>query len=355
MIFKYPCVEINLNKITHNVKLLSKSCNLFSIDIVGVSKVFCSEKPLVEAMLKGGINSIADSRIENLIKIEDFNCTKYLLRIPMQSEVNEVVTYSDISLNSEISTIKKLAEASKALNKTHGIILMVDLGDLREGVLEENILNISREIMEIDNTNLCGIGTNLTCYGGVIPDETNLGKLLQIKTELEKNLGIKLPIVSGGNSSSLYMVLNNTMPKGVTQLRLGEAIVLGRETAYGNDIPGCYKDSFLLKGEIVEIKDKPSIPTGKIGMDAFGNKPTFKDKGIMRRAIVALGRQDINPEGLFPIDENIDIIGASSDHLILDITKCSNSYKVGDIIEFTMDYGCILKSMTSLYVKKKYI
>lgn len=355
MILKYPCVEINLNKIIHNVELLSKSCNSLSIDIVGVSKVFCSERPLVEAMLKGGINSIADSRIENLMKIKEFTCTKYLLRIPMQSEVNEVVTYSDISLNSEISTIKKLAEASKKLNKTHGIILMVDLGDLREGVLEENVLDISREIMEINNINLCGIGTNLTCYGGVIPDETNLGKLLQIKTEIEKDLGITLPIVSGGNSSSLYMVLNNTMPKGVTQLRLGEAIVLGRETAYGDDIPGCYKDSFLLKGEIVEIKEKPSIPTGKIGMDAFGNKPTFKDKGIMRRAIVALGRQDINPEGLFPIDQNIEIIGASSDHLILDITKCSFANKVGDIIEFTMDYGCILKSMTSPYVKKQYI
>jgi predicted amino acid racemase len=355
MSLKYPCVEINLNKITHNVKVLSKSCDSLDINIVGVSKVFCSEKPVVEAMLKGGIKSIADSRIENLMKIKEFNCTKYLLRLPMQSEAMEVVTFADISLNSEIDTIKKLAEAATKLNKTHGIILMVDLGDLREGVLEKDILNISREILEIKGVDLCGIGTNLTCYGGVIPDEINLGKLLQIKTQIESTLGINLTIVSGGNSSSLYMVLNNTIPSGVTQLRLGEAIVLGRETAYGEDVENCYKDSFIIKGEIVEIKEKPSLPTGKIGMDAFGNKPTFTDKGIMNRAIIAIGRQDINPDGLFPIDQSIEIIGASSDHLILDITKCSEPYKVGHIIEFTMDYGCILKSMTSLYVKKKYI
>ena len=355
MVLKYPCVEINSNKITHNVELLSKLCNSSGITIVGVSKVFCSEKPIVDAMLKGGIKSIADSRIENLMKINKFHCTKYLLRIPMQSEANEVVTFSDISLNSEIDTIKKLAIASKKLNKVHGIILMIDLGDLREGILEKDVLNISREILELDNVDLCGIGTNLTCYGGVIPDETNIGELLQIKAQLENTLEIKLPIVSGGNSSSLYMVLNNTMPSGITQLRLGEAIILGRETAFGNDIAGCYKDSFIIKGEIIEIKEKPSIPTGKIGMDAFGNKPAFKDKGIMNRAIIALGRQDINPDGLLPLDQSVEIIGASSDHLILDITKCPVSYKIGDIIEFTMDYGCILKSMTSPYVKKKYI
>ena len=161
MVLKYPRVEINSNKITHNVELLSKLCNSSGITIVGVSKVFCSEKPIVDAMLKGGIKSIADSRIENLMKINELHCRKYLLRIPMQSEANEVVAFSDISLNSEIDTIKKLAIASKKLNKVHGIILMIDLGDLREGILEKNALNISREILELDNVDLCGIGTNL--------------------------------------------------------------------------------------------------------------------------------------------------------------------------------------------------
>ena len=151
------------------------------------------------------------------------------------------------------------------------------------------------------------------------------------------------------------MVINDTIPEEITQLRIGESIVLGRETAYGLPVPNCYEDVFTLKGEIVEIKSKPTVPTGTIGMDAFGNNPDFEDKGIRRRAIIALGRQDIRVEGLMPMDTNISIFGASSDHLILDVTDSKKELTVGDIVDFKIDYGCLLAAMTSPYVEKYYI
>ena len=150
------------------------------------------------------------------------------------------------------------------------------------------------------------------------------------------------------------MVINDTMPEEITQLRIGESIVLGRETAYGAPVPNCHEDVFTLKGEIVEMKNKPTVPTGHIGMDAFGNKPVFEDEGIRKRAIIAIGRQDIRLEGLTPMDANISIFGASSDHLILDVTDCKKELKVGDIVDFKIDYGCLLAAMTSPYVEKYY-
>lgn len=350
----YPCVEVDLAKLMHNVKTILDMCNEKNIDVTSVTKVFCAERPIVETILEAGISSVGDSRISNLKKLEDLDCEKMLLRIPMISEAFDVAKYSNVSLNSELATIKSLSLAAKDLNKTHNIILMVDIGDLREGILIEDAESVVREIVKLDNINLIGLGTNVTCYGGVIPDKENLGKLIKLKCDLEKTFNLNLPIISGGNSSSLYMIINNTMPKGITHLRIGESIVLGRETAYGNAVPNCYEDAFILKGEIVELKNKPTVPTGNIGMDAFGNKPVFEDEGIRKRAIIAVGRQDIRLEGLTPIDDDLSIFGASSDHLILDVTDSKKELKVGDIVDFKIDYGCLLAAMTSPYVKKYY-
>lgn len=352
---KYPCIEVNLNKITHNVKEINNLCIVRGINLVGVSKVFCAKKPIVDAMLAGGIDIIGDSRLENLKRLQKINCKKLLLRIPMESHAADVVKYADISLNSEYKTIAILSKAAKKVNKVHNIILMIDLGDLREGVLEIDVINVVEEILKLPNINMCGIGTNLTCYGGVIPDKNNLGKLLNLKETIEEKFGINLPVVSGGNSSSLYAVIDESIPEGINQLRIGEGIVLGRETAFGKPIQNCHNDCFTLKGEIIEIKDKPSIPIGKIGMDAFGETPCFEDKGIIKRAIIALGRQDIAPEGLTPKDKCIEVLGASSDHLIINISNCSTKYDVGDIIDFNVDYSCLLRAMTSPYIKKYYI
>ncbi len=351
----FPCVEINLSKITHNTIVINNICKSKGIHLAGVSKVFCARRPIVRAMIKGGIEVIGDSRIENLKKIQNINCIRMLLRIPMRSYAEEVVQYSDISLNSELDTIKILSMAAKKNNKFHSIILMVDLGDLREGVLEKDALQVVREVMLLPYIKLYGIGTNLTCYGGVIPDSKNLGRLIALKKDIYESYNLDIPIVSGGNSSSLYAVMDDSIPEGINQLRIGEAIILGRETAFGNPIPNCFMDGFILKGEIIEIKEKPSVPIGRIGRDAFGQIPKFHDKGIIKRAIIALGRQDIVPEGLEPTDKKNTVLGASSDHLIIDISNCSRLYKVGDIMDFYMDYGCLLRAMTSPYVRKYYI
>jgi len=348
----YPALKVNLKKIESNTRLLVEKCAAYNIKVSAVTKVFCGIPEIAEAMAKGGAAYLADSRVENLKKMRHINLPKVLLRIPMLSQVKEVIEYADISLNSEYEVIKALSDESVKIGKCHDIILMVDLGDLREGVWADEAVDYAGKILELKGVRLIGIGTNLTCYGAVIPKVDNLSKLVEIAECIEKKYDIKLNIVSGGNSSSIYLVENGTIPKGINNLRLGESIVLGNETAYGNRIKGSYNDCFTLCAEIIELKEKQSVPIGEIGVDAFGNKPTYVDRGIRKRAILAIGKQDVRIDGLTPIDEKIIILGASSDHMIVDVTDSEANYSIGDIIEFTMDYGALLAASTSDYINK---
>ncbi|GAU76930.1 ornithine racemase Orr [Fusibacter sp. 3D3] len=348
----YPRLVINRQKIKENTALIAEKASQLDIDLYAVSKVYCGMPSVAQASIEGGAKAIADSRLENFEKMIDLNCDKVLLRLPMQSEAERVVALCDISLNSEIETLKALDHAADKATKKHRVILMIDLGDLREGILKADVDKTVKAIMDMKHITLEGIGVNLTCYGGVIPGPDNLGDLVSIAAHIEKEFDLALKVISGGNSSSLFLLDNGEMPSKINNLRIGEAIVLGRETAYGDIIKGAHEDAFILEAEIIELKTKDSIPTGKIGMDAFGNKPTFVDKGKMLRAIAAIGRQDVNPEGLTPLDERIEIIGASSDHMIMDLTATGETYAVGQVVQFRLDYGAMLKACTSEYIKK---
>lgn len=72
-------------------------------------------------------------------------------------------------------------EAAKQ-GKTHKVVLMIDLGDLREGIFfkdEDIIMSTVEEILKLKNIKLHGVGVNLTCYGAVIPKQDNLQRLLR--------------------------------------------------------------------------------------------------------------------------------------------------------------------------------
>lgn len=352
----YPRLEICLGKITHNTKIMVDICKRLGIDVVGVNKVSCGSNKIAQAMVDGGVKIIADSRIENLKKIKDIKTKKMLLRLPMISRVEEVVEYADISLNSELKTIKKLSEIAVRKNKIHEVILMVDVGDLREGIFyEEDVLELVSQIINLNGIKLIGIGTNLTCFGGVIPSRENMSKLIKVRNAIEKKYDIRLNVLSGGNSSSIYLIQKGEMPREINQLRLGTVLILGTVEVNNSRIEGTYNDAFKLIVEVVEIKEKPSKPIGEIGIDAFGHIPVFEDRGIRKRAICAIGKQDIDLDWMVPEDKNVIILGGSSDHLILDITDSDRKYEVGDKITFILNYVAILKAMTSEYVNKVYI
>ena len=350
----YPKITIDINKLRDNATFIKNLCEKGGCKTALVVKSMCANHDIVKELDSVEVDYFADSRIQNLKKLKDLKTKKMLLRIPMLCEVEDVIKYADISMNSELDTLKALNKAAKTLNKVHSVIIMVDLGDLREGYFEaEDLKENIKEIIKLENIEIKGIGVNLTCYGAVIPKNDNLSRLCDIADELRTEFNLELPIVSGGNSSSIYLIDKGELPEGITNLRVGESMLLGRETAYGEEIIGMNNDVFGLKCQIVELKEKPSLPIGEIGVDAFGNKPYYEDKGIRKRAILAIGQQDTDISSLMPIDDKLEILGASSDHLIVDVSDSNTSYKVGDIITFRMGYGALLKGFTSEYIEKE--
>ncbi|MFA5525281.1 MAG: alanine/ornithine racemase family PLP-dependent enzyme [Acholeplasmataceae bacterium] len=348
----YPKITIHIGHYKDNLRYLINMLKRHDITLVPVTKVFLADQKLVDLINETDIPYISDSRIDNLKKMIT-NKKKILLRIPMLSEVKEVVQYADLSLNSEIEVIEALNQEAKRQGKKHQIILMYDIGDLREGIYyQEDDQELVQRIKNMTHIEMMGIGTNLTCYGAVIPTQKTYTKLRVIKERVEQILGYKLSIVSGGNSSSLPLVMDNKLPSYINQLRIGEALVLGRETAYGKDIIGMHQDVFTVDAEIIELKSKPSKPEGKIGVDAFGQRVRFTDRGTITRAILAMGKQDIALDQLKP-PQGVKILGSSSDHLIVELEK--NTYHVGDHIQFGLTYGGILSLMTSPYVEKNYV
>jgi len=353
----YPQLVIDLKKIENNLEKISKMVKGAGCSLMIVTKGYCADNEIYKILEDSDIDFLADSRIQNLKKYEGSKKSKALLRLPMGSEADDVVRYTDLSLNSEMATIKKLDVAARAQNKVHNILLMIDLGDLREGIFyknEDEILKTVEEILKLNNIKLYGIGVNLTCYGAVIPKNENLSQLIEIAEKIEKKFNIKLEMISGGNSSSVYLIGKNELPHRINNLRVGEAFLLGDETAYSQMLEGFYDDAFVLEAEIIELKEKQSVPIGETGVDAFGNRPVYEDRGIIKRAILAVGRQDVDSDNLHPIDSKIDILGGSSDHLILDVTKSDNEYKVGDIIQFKLSYSSLLRATTSGYVNRTY-
>ncbi len=353
----YPRVVVDLNKLKHNLSFLTELCHRSGICCAIVTKVFCADRRIVELIDESDADWIADSRIQNLTHIKTQK-PKLLLRIGMASEADAIVRCCDISMQSELSTLRILNEAARQANVVHNVILMVDMGDLREGIYNTNtecIRSTAGYIAESSNLSLCGVGVNLTCYGGILPDETNLSGLVGIADMLRNELGQDIPIVSGGNSSTMGLLLSGEVPSGINNLRLGEAFVLGNDTATGKPVDGLFTDCFTLEAEIVELQTKPSKPVGRGGPNAFGEYVEYPDRGLMRRAILAIGRQDVTTDGLTCLDPDAEIIGASSDHMILNLTGCSREYRVGDIIGFIPDYGALLHLFTSKYIAKEYI
>lgn len=351
----YPKINCHLEKLRRNVITLRDRLHENGMTMTAVGKCFAGDGVLTALLEECEPDFIGDSRTENLRSFSG-EIPRVLLRPTMPSRADETVRFSEISLESSVETLPALSEAAEDDRRTHRVVLMIDAGDLREGIMyydTDAVLAFARECCRLPSLELYGVGVNFSCFGGVAADRSNLGEIVKVAELIRGELGVELPMVSGGNSSSISLV-GRDMPEGITNLRLGESWLLGNNTADGSRIPGLHYDGFTLDSEIIEVQTKPSKPIGTIGPNAFGETVTFPDRGPMRRAITALGRQDTIPESLTPTDGRISILGASSDHMILDVSGAPDC-AVGDIVSFIPGYGALLRGLLCPHVDKEYI
>ena len=349
-----PRLEIYPDRIEHNARAIVTLCREHGISVAGVTKVACAHPAVVHALISAGVDMLADSRLENLQAIRAMNVPLplMLLRIPAQDRISEVVEFSDISLNSSVETIKMLSQASQSLGKIHQVILMVDLGDLREGIWPDGLAGVIDQVIHLPGILLVGLGCNLACYGGVIPTKEKMDQLIDLCGDTRKRTGLELSILSGGNSANLPLIVEGTMPSGINNLRIGEAIQLGRNVLDRSPWPGTRQDTYRIVAQVIELERKPSVPIGVRGQDAFGGTPEFIDRGWRKRGICNIGRQDIVVDNLTPEDAGIVVLGGSSDHLILDVEDATNDLRVGSEVSFFPGYAALLAAATSVYVEK---
>lgn len=360
---QYPQLEVDLGKLQENLAALRERCQVSGIKLSGIIKGVCALPEAARAYDRAGLDSIGSSRLEQLKRLrqEGIQTPLMMIRIPMLTEVDELVRWADISLQSEVSVLRAANEAAARAGVRHKVILMVDLGDLREGFWDQDemldvCVHVERDLPHVE---LAGVGVNLGCYGSIQPTPENLGQLVHIARRVEDAIGRKLEIVSGGATSSFTLVHWGTMPEGINHLRIGEGILVAKDLQVDwgiHDMDYLRMDCMTLRAQIVEVKDKPTHPVGPIVVDCFCNRPTYEDRGIRRRAIAGIGRADVGDiMMLHPRTPGMTVVGGSSDHCILDVEDCDPCPQVGDIVDFDVIYLTMLYASAREDVAVKFV
>lgn len=348
----YPRLEIHLDLIRENARRLYRDCRAHGVEPVGITKVCCGQPEVARVLFEEGYRILGDSRVENLERYADLPCRKMLIRLPMISQAEDVTRAADLSLVSETAAVEALSRAAVRQGRRHGVIAMLEMGDLREGCpTEADLMTLCCRAAELPGVTLEGVGANFVCYGGAKPSTSALERLLRAKDQIEAKLGVSLPMVSGGSSTSERLMMAGGLPKGVNQLRTGALIHVGIGLM-DEKVPGYHDDAYRLKAEIVERNVKPSMPYGELGTDAFGNRHQWEDRGPVERCILAVGREDVELECLESMVPGVHILGGSSDHTLVELTGDARDYRVGDMLEFKVGYVGVLRACTSRYVEK---
>lgn len=360
---KYPLLTVNHEALRSNMTQVVSWCRNAGIDVAGVIKVSSGMESFALDYEQCGAKWIASSRLEQLAraKAAGVKVPLMMIRVPMPSEISEMIEICDYSLESEFATIKAIEEEAAKSGKEHKVILMTDLGDLREGFFElEELVDVAKYVEEkCDFVHLAGIGTNLGCYGSVMPTKEKMEQLASYADAVEEAIGRTLEIVSGGATSSLMPLFDGVMPDKINMLRIGAITACGPledlRKSYGRtEVDVMRDDCFTLEAEVIEVKKKPTHPIGELGVDAFGQRPEYKDRGMRQRALLAVGRADFGDiEDLIPETKGAEVIGASGDHTIVDIEDCNDVICTGDIMRFKLRYTPIMRLTASENVKVK--
>ena len=343
-------LEVDLDKVADNTAELVSRASQLGMSITAVTKAMLGAPELAQVVSAAGAVALGDSRIENIerMRAAGIEHPMLLLRSPMPSQIDRVVRAEVASLNTEKDVLTALASAARSQGRIHDVMLMVELGDLREGLMPADLNQTVAHVLGLPALRLNGIGANLACRNGIEPTVENMGELSSIVDSVEAAFGIEIDVVSGGNSANLDWAFGPSHPGRINNLRLGESILLGREPLHRRPIPGLHTDALTLVAEVIESQRKPTMPWGRSGQNAFGEVAKVEDRGCVWQTILAVGRQDTDPTDLTAPD-GVAVLAASSDHLVV---ETEGQMRPGDEITFLPGYAALLRSTTSPFVAK---
>jgi len=351
-------VTLDKNKFKSNFDYLNTLFKKKGIEWSVVSKILSGNEIYLRELLKFDINQICDSRVSNLKMIKSINplIETIYIKPPAKRAISSVVKYADVSLNTEFETIKMLSDEAKKQGKIHKVIIMIELGELREGVMGDDFMAFYESVFKLKNIKVVGIGTNLTCLYGVLPNHDKLIQLSLYEQLIEAKFNREIEFVSGGASVTIPLIFQNLLPKGINHFRVGETLFLGTDVYNNTPFEKMHSDIFSLYSEIIELTEKPMVPEGLLGTNVEGEDFEFDQANIgetSNRAIIDIGLLDVDVDHIELVDKTIKIAGASSDMIVIDLDENKKKYKVGDLIEFKLDYMGTLRILNSKYIEKK--
>jgi len=353
-------ITLDVKKLRYNFNYLDELFREKGIAWSVVTKLLCGNRSYLSVVLKLDFSQVCDSRVSNLKMIKSLrpDVETIYIKPPAKRSVSGVVRYADISMNSEISTIRLLSDEAVGQGKIHKIIIMIELGDLREGVMGEDFVRFYEQVFMLDNIKVVGIGTSLSCLYGVLPNHDKLIQLSLYEQLIEAKFDRQIPLVSGGSSVTIPLIFQNLLPRGVNHFRVGETLFLGTDVYNNTAYSEMHPDVFQVYSEIIELTEKPVVPFGETGTNVEGHTLVIDDDKIGEtswRAIVDIGLLDVGQEHVYPADSALKMVGASSDMFVIDLGKNTGKYKVGDLLEFKADYMGILRLLNSRYIEKQVI
>lgn len=342
-------IVADCERMRRNAAAVVELCAAHGIAVAGVTKCVCGQPEVAAAMLAGGCTMLADSRLDNVARLRGAGITAevMMLRLPALSEVDRVVALCDYSLNSEVETVRRLGEAARRRGVVHKVLLMVDTGDRREGVQPGEAPEVAAAMAAVPGVELVGLATSLNCLCGVLPTAENQQAFADVVEEVEQHLGRRLPLVSGGHTGNLHLIQSGQVPERFNHVRVGEAILCGTDFSTWAELPMPHRDTFTVHAEVIEVMEKPSAPKGPLGCDAFMQTHEWPDLGVRRRAIVALGEIDLRTSSLTPRRAGVTVVGASSDHLVLDVTEAEPPVRLGEELVFDTLYPAVATAWAS--------
>ncbi|MFW5758255.1 MAG: alanine racemase [Bacteroidota bacterium] len=353
-------ITISSKKLRHNFNFLKNFFEKNNVEWGIVSKLLCGNEILLKELIEMGAEELMDSRISNLRKIKKINpnINTVYIKPPPRRSLPSVVRYADVSFNSDLETLRLISVEAGKQNKVHRVIIMIEMGDLREGVLGENLINFYEKVFELPNISVVGLGTNFNCMYGVMPSHDKMVQLSLYKQIIEIKFNQKIKWISGGSSVSIPMIQKKQLPKGINHFRIGETLFFGNNLITGKVIKGMKDDVITLYSEIIELLEKPIVPQGELGENPSGevfevNPQDYGKKSW--RALIDIGLLDISPDFLIPMDKTMEIAGASSDIVVIDLGSNPKNYKVGNFIKFKLKYMGALALFNSDYINKKLV
>lgn len=347
-------VLINLRKLEQNISVLQDICSSAGLQVVWVTKGCHSYPDVVHLLREMGAEAFGDVYLQHFSGVfKDFSGELMMIGFPAQNQMAQAVALASTNLISGPDHAAALSAEAQKANTLQRVLLMVDEGNLREGVMPDRLLSTVKQILTYPGVELIGIGTSVGCFGGYCANRGDLEKLVQSASEIKDFIAMDVPVISLGSGTMLVdLIRKNDIPEAITQIRLGAAFMVGEKPPTSESIPGLHQDAFVMRAEILELMEKPSLPKSATGYDAFGEKVCFEDLGCRNKALLNIGVVDVDVYDLTPLAQGVKVVGASSNYTICDVTDCQDKLRVGSQLDFRMGYSAVSKSMGSNYTHK---